>query len=141
MSTTLVVTVPESIGDEIKNFFGAIGKEVGVIGKDALKVLGIVEKDIATYEPLVATTVAAIFPGTALPLAVINKILASSIATSKTIAQALQAEGLNPTLNQTAAIAVATQAHLSGATVAQITAAVTAGTALADVAAGIPPTS
>lgn len=142
MSVTPVVpTPPESIGEEIKNFFGKIGKELGVIGTDALKVLGLIAKDTSAYEPLVAATISAIFPGTSLPLAAVSKIIQSSISTSQTVAQALQAEGLNPTLNQAAAISVATQAHLSGATTAQITAAVKAGTALADTAAGSTPTS
>ena len=141
MATTVAVATPETVGAEIRNAFSKLGKEIGVIGTDALKDLGIISKEISVYEPLVASTIEALFPGTKLTVTSVQKIINASVASAQAVAQALQAEGLNPTLNQVAAIAVATQVHVSGATAAQITSAVTAGTAVVDQASGVTPTA
>lgn len=139
MSTTPAVATPETVGQEIKDFFSKVGKELGVIGTDALKEIGVISKDVSVYEPLIAATISDMFPGAAVPIAAIQKIISSSLNTASTVASALQAEGLNPTLNQAAAIAVATQVHLSSSTVAQVTAAVGTATTAVDTAAGQPP--
>ena len=86
------VAAPETVGQEIKGFFGKIGRELDVIGTDALKDIGIISKDVATYEPLVAATISSIFPGVTLPVNSITKIINSSLATASTVASALQAE-------------------------------------------------
>ena len=138
-TTPAAPVTPKGIGAEIKAFFGKLGHDLSVIGTDALKALGVIEKDVSVYTPLVSATIDAMFPGVALPVQSVTKIITASLNTAGVVATALQAQGLNPTLNQAAAIAIATQVHLTGATTAQVTAAVASGTALADTVAGVVP--
>ncbi len=114
MSTPIVPVVslkPETLGEKIKNFFSEAGHELSVIGTDALKAIGIIQQDVSTYEPMVLQTIQEMFPGANIPAAKITNVIKTSLATSNAIASALQSEGLNPTLDQTAAIQMATAIH------------------------------
>jgi hypothetical protein len=112
MSTTATPAVPTvSVSTEIKTFFSKLGKELEVIGTDALKDIALIQKDTSTLEPIVLATIQAMFPNVTIPSATISKIVTTALGLGTTVASALQAEGLNPTLDQTAAIGVATVIH------------------------------
>ena len=108
---TAVVVAPETVGQKIKGFFSEVGRELGIIGTDALKAIGIIQKDVSAYEPIILATLAEIFPNVTIPTATVTKIVNASLSTAEVVATALQAEGLNPTLDQTAAISVAAAVH------------------------------
>lgn len=107
VSTTPVV----SVAQRIKQAFAALGRDLVTIGTDALKAIGVIQKDVSTYEPLVLATIAEMFPGVTIPTNKINSIISGSLNVSTAIANALQEEGLNPTLDQTAAIQTAVVIH------------------------------
>jgi hypothetical protein len=113
MSTTPVPTPTPStgLGAKIKTFFSEVGHEIVIIGTDALKEIGIIQKDVAFAEPLIIQTIQEMFPNAVIPTGKINAIIQSSLNVSSSIASALQAEGLNPTLDQTAAIQTAVALH------------------------------
>lgn len=114
MSTTTVTPTPApavSVGQEIKNFFSKIGAELEEIGTDALKMIGVIQKDITPIEPELLATLQTMFPNAKIPTATITKIINTTLSTANTVASALQSEGLNPTLDQTAAIQVAAAIH------------------------------
>ena len=114
MSTPTISVVslkPETLGEKIKGFFSEVGHELSVIGTDTMKAIGIIQQDVSAYEPLVIQTIQEMFPGATIPTAKINNVIKASLSTSSAIASALQSEGLNPTLDQTAAIQIATAIH------------------------------
>jgi len=110
MSTSSTTPSP-GLGTRIKNLFITLGKKMEEIGTDALKDIGIIQKDVNSYAPMVLATIQEMFPKANIPTAKINNIIANSLTVSQSIASALQAEGLNPTLDQTAAIQTAVAIH------------------------------
>jgi hypothetical protein len=109
--TPAAATPPASVGQRIKLAFAALGRDLVAIGTDALKAIGVIQKDLSLYEPLVLATIAEMFPGVTIPTNKINSIISSSLSTSTAIANALQEEGLSPSLDQTAAIQTAVVIH------------------------------
>ncbi len=111
MATTTSTPPSTSLGTKLKNFFSEVGRELEVIGTDALKDIGIIQKDVTFAEPIILQTIQEMFPNATIPASKINSIVQNSLSVSSSIASALQAEGLNPTLDQTAAIQTAIALH------------------------------
>ena len=122
MATSTTPT-PTGVGAELKAFFGKIGRALEAIGNETLKILGVAQKEIPALVPALNTTIATIFgPGVALTAAGAEKVLTAALGAAAAVGTALQAEGLNPTLDETAAVTVAGVIHGTGVSVAAATA-------------------
>jgi len=116
MSTTPAPAASSPLGAEIKGIFNKIGRELTAVGNETLKIIGLVQKNIPALAPGLNATIGTIFgPDVALSVAGVEKIAQVCLAAASAVAQALVAEGLNPTLDETAATTVAGVIHGTGA--------------------------
>jgi hypothetical protein len=99
------------VGNELKAFFSKLGKEIGDIGNDIQEVLSAANKEIPVIEPVLNATLQQIFPTAVIPAQAIEKVISVALNAAKQVATALQSEGLSPTADQVAAVAVAGLVH------------------------------
>ena len=117
----------QSVGNKIKSFFAAIGRDLVAVGNETLKILGIAEKQIPNIIPELNAALAVIYPGAVIPAETAEKVAQAGIVAATTVATALQSAGLNPSLNEAAAVAVAGVIHGTGASSAGIPTSATSG--------------
>ena len=113
MATTPTPTgsAPTGIGAEVKAFFSQLGKDIEDIGSDIQKVITAANKEIPTIEPVLNSTLEQLFPTAVIPAEAIEKIISIALNAASQVASALENEGLSPTADQVAAVAVAGVVH------------------------------
>jgi hypothetical protein len=114
-TTPTVPTIPTlaatGVGAEVKDFFSKLGKEIADIGADIQKVISAGNKEIPVIEPVLNATLQQIFPAAVIPAEAVEKIISVALNAASQVATALQNEGLSPTADQVAAVAVAGLVH------------------------------
>jgi len=123
MSTTPRTPTPTGVGAEIKNFFSRLGKEIENLGTNLQKAISAADKEIPAIEPVLNDTLSQIFPGAAIPVEVVEKVIKVALNAGSAVATAMQSAGLNPTTDQVAAVAVAGLIHSLKVTPAKAAAA------------------
>lgn len=120
---TVATPTPGStgVGTEVKAFFVKIGRAVEAIGAKTLKIIAGIQKNDAAVISALNATLAAIFPQAVIPAEVAEKIFQASLVATTAVANALVDAGLNPSLDEAAAVAVAGVIHGTGASVAGAT--------------------
>jgi hypothetical protein len=113
MGTTPTTTgaATTSVAAEVKVFFSKLGKEIEDLGGDVQKVISAANKEIPTIEPVLNATLQQIFPTALIPVQAIEKVISVALNAASQVATALQSEGLSPTADQVAAVAVAGVVH------------------------------
>jgi phage-related protein len=113
MGTTPITAglAARGVGAEVKAFFSKLGKEIEDIGDDVQKAISAANKDIPAIEPILDATLQEIFPKAAIPVQAVEKVIGVALNASSQVATALQSEGLSPTADQVAAVAVAGVVH------------------------------
>jgi hypothetical protein len=113
MGTTATTTglAPTGIGAELKAFFSKIGKGIDDIGNDIQKVISAANKELPAIEPVLNATLQQIFPTAVIPAQAVEKVIKAALNAASQVATALQSEGLSPTADQVAAVAVAGVVH------------------------------
>ena len=111
MATTATQPAPTGVGAELKAFFGKLGKDIEDIGNDIQKVIAAANKEIPAIEPVLNATLAELFPTAVIPAEAVEKIISLVLAAASQIATALENQGLSPTTDQVAAVAVAAVVH------------------------------
>jgi len=102
---------PASVGTALKAFFSKLGKDIEDIGMDIQKVISSANKDIQVIEPALDATLQAVFPSAVIPAQVVEKLISVCLNAASQVATALENEGLSPTADQVAAVAVAGVVH------------------------------
>ena len=133
MATTAAVVTPtpvkESVGTEIKNAFKTLGRDLEKAGAETEAFLTNVEPKIAALLPGFIATLNVLFPNLKISAATATKILATTVNTAGVVANALNAEGANATLDETAAATIAGLIHGTGASAVAAVAAANTPTA------------
>ena len=113
MSTTPTTTAPANagVGAEVKAFFSKLGADVDDMGSDIQKVISAAAKEVPVIEPVLNATLQQIFPTALIPVQAIEKVIGVALNAASQVATALQNEGLSPTADQVAAVAVAGLVH------------------------------
>jgi hypothetical protein len=113
MSTTptTVTPAPTGVGVEVKAFFSKMGMDIKDIGTDIQKVITAAGKEAPVIEPVLNATLQQIFPTALIPVQVIEKVIGVALNAASQVATALIGEGLSPTADQVAAVAVAGLVH------------------------------
>jgi hypothetical protein len=111
MGTATASPAPTGIGAEVKAFFSKLGKEIEDIGSDIQKVISAASKEIPVIEPALNATLQQIFPAAVIPVEAVEKIIAAALNAASQVATALENQGLSPTADQVAAVAVAGVVH------------------------------
>jgi hypothetical protein len=113
MGTTPITAglAPRGVGAEVKAFFSKLGKDIEDIGHDVQKAISAANKEIPAIEPVLNATLQQIFPKAAIPAQAVEKVIGVTLNASSQVATALQSEGLSPTADQVAAVAVAGVVH------------------------------
>lgn len=115
MATPSTLATPSpTVGQEVKAFFAKIGHALETIGTDTLKAIGAANKEIPIITPVLNATLQEIFPATVVPAQAVEKIIGACLSAASNVATALQNEGLNPSLDETAAVTVAGVIHSLG---------------------------
>jgi hypothetical protein len=96
---------------EVKAFFSKLGTDIEDIGADIQKVISAASKDMTAIEPVLNATLQQIFPTALIPVQAIEKVIGVALNAASQVATALQGEGLSPTADQVAAVAVAGLVH------------------------------
>ena len=94
-----------------KAFFSKLGMEIKDIGTDIQKVISAAGKEMPVIEPVLNATLQQIFPSALIPVQVIEKVIGAAFNAASQVATALEGEGLSPTADQVAAVAVAGLVH------------------------------
>jgi hypothetical protein len=108
---TTAGSAPTGIGAEVKAFFSKLGKDIEDIGSDIQKVITAANKEIPAIEPVLNATLQQIFPAAVIPAEAIEKVISVALNAASQVATALENEGLSPTADQVAAVAVAGVVH------------------------------
>ena len=113
MGTTPITAglAPTSVGAEVKAFFSKLGKVLEDIGNDVQKVISGGNAEIPVIEPVLNATLQEIFPTAVIPAQAVQKVINVALNAASQVAKALQSEGLSPTADQVAAVAVAGVVH------------------------------
>ena len=115
-AATPAMSTGTSVGTKVKNFFSAIGRDLVKAGNETLKIIGLAEKEIPAITPELNAALAVIYPRAVIPAETVEKIAQAGLGAAGTVATALQSAGLNPTLDEAAAVAVAGVIHSTGTT-------------------------
>jgi hypothetical protein len=110
-TATTAVVAPTGIGAEVKAFFSKLGKEIEEMGSDIQKVISATSKEIPAIEPVLNATLQQIFPSVVIPAEVVEKVISVALNAASQVASALESQGLSPTADQVAAVAVAGVVH------------------------------
>lgn len=113
MSTTptTATPAPTGVGVEVKAFFSKLGMDIKDIGTDIQKVISAAGKEVPVIQPVLNATLQQIFPTALIPVQVIEKVISVALNAASQVATALEGEGLSPTADQVAAVAVAGLVH------------------------------
>jgi hypothetical protein len=121
-ATTTPAPAASGVGAELKAFFEKIGRTLDAVGNETLKIIGAAQKEVPLLAPGLNAAISNIFgPGVALSAAGVEKILGAALGAASAVGTALQSEGLNPSLDETAAVTVAGVIHGTGTSVAAAT--------------------